>query len=498
MKKIIPALLLPALILFSGCKMSPTGYTPRNGFLHPGVLHTQEDMEALRKLIDRWEGIIEWTDNDGDGVYTAVTDISQAVTPATPPADPAAELNPATASGQDFNTNESVVEPEKWAAWRELKAGNRRGYAEYRARSSWNSLRANSSAQHTYTLKGPYVYLARDGVYGSNKTNIETDFQAAYLNALMWMLTGDKRHAMKSFEILDAYSQTARGLKDGGTGDYRLMTGLQGAVFACAAELLKHGKDTVNHKSSGLTARQFVNIENSMRNVWIESMERFYAITPNTQGNVGLIVTSAYMGMAIFLDDQEMYNKSLNFWLGGFDNGNLANYVHPVTGQTQETKRDQGHAVLGIMKLGMVCEMAYKQGDDVYTAFDSSLWKGSEFTARYNTGDNNWTHTPMEFDPYSAWYYFDPNWDDVSGHNPENIYGNLIGVGSPGSGSRGSGKPAFETVYNHYHRRRGFSMPWTESYLTRDGEQYDGSDSPPAYGSFLIAGPDLIRELGIN
>ncbi|MDR2021494.1 MAG: alginate lyase family protein [Treponema sp.] len=497
MKKLVLALtgFLVTGILLAGCKMSPTGYTAREGFLHPGVLHTQEDLETLRALIDRWDGITRVT--NPDGTVTVTTDLASAVVPSTPQADPAATANPATASGQDFNLNESVVEPERWAAWRELKAANRRGYAEYRAYTSWNSLKADGNAAHTYAVKGPYVYLARDGTYGGNKTNIETDFRAAYLNALMWMLTGDKRHAMKSFEIMDGYARTARGILDGGTGDYRLMTGLQGSVFACAAELIRYGKDTVNHEDSGLTDRQFVNIENSMRNVWIPCMDRFYGNSPDTQGNVGLCVTSAYLGMAIFLDDEEMYIKALNFWLNGFDNGNLANYVHPVSGQNQETKRDQGHAVLGLMKLGVVCEMFYKQGDNVYSAFDNSLWKGSEFSARYNMGDNNFTNTPREFDPYSEWYYFDALWDDVSGHNPEVIYGDLINSFEPGTGSRGSTKPAFEILYNHYHRRQGMPMPWTEAYLPRDGEGYDTADSPPAYASFLVAGPDVFRELGL-
>jgi hypothetical protein len=497
MKKLVPALPFVLIaVLFSGCKMEPTGYKPRQGFLHPGVLHTQDDLDTLRKLIDRWEGIVR-TENP-DGSVTETIDMSRRVIPAAPPADPAAASNPATASGQDVNTNESVVEPERWAAWRELKSANRRGYAEHRAYQSWISMRDDGNSNYSYAVKGPYVHLARDGVYGGNKTNIETDIRAAYQNALMWMLNGDKRHAAKSFEILDGYSRTARDLSDGGTGDYRLMAGLQGTVFVCAAELLKYGKDTVNHESAGFTERQFVNIENSMRNLWIAAMERFYANPGNTHGNVGLINTAAYIGMAIFLNDEEMYIKALNQWLNGADNGTLANYIHPVSGQTQETKRDQGHAVLGIMKLGLVNEIAYKQGDDVYAFEDSKLWKASEFTARYNTGDNNFTHTPREFDPRSTWYYFDPDWDDVSAHLSENVYGDLIGVGAPGASGRGSAKPAFELVYNHYHRRKGMDMPWTEGYLTLNGEGYDTADSPPAYASFLIAGPDVFRELGLE
>lgn len=46
--------------------------------------------------------------------------------------------------------------------------------------------------------KGPYEVIARDGNYGYTKRNAEQDFDAVYLNSVMWMITQDENYAKKS------------------------------------------------------------------------------------------------------------------------------------------------------------------------------------------------------------------------------------------------------------------------------------------------------------
>ena len=74
------------------------------------------------------------------------------------------------------------------------------------------------------------------------------------------------------------------------------------------------------------------------------------------------------------------------FVLRGNDNGAFPNYIDEETGQCQESGRDQGHAQLGIGTTGAICEIAYKQGNDLYSVYNNLVMKGYEYTAKYNIG----------------------------------------------------------------------------------------------------------------
>ena len=84
-----------------------------------------------------------------------------------------------------------------------------------------------------------FEVIARLGVNKHTKRPSEDDHKAAYLNALMWTLTGDEAHARKSIEILNAYSTTLK-LIGPNDNDDPLCASLQGSMLANAAELIKH------------------------------------------------------------------------------------------------------------------------------------------------------------------------------------------------------------------------------------------------------------------
>ena len=60
------------------------------------------------------------------------------------------------------------------------------------AYSVFQALEKEPLAQSSYTIKGPYEVIARDGNYGYTKRNAEQDFDAVYLNSVMWMITQDE------------------------------------------------------------------------------------------------------------------------------------------------------------------------------------------------------------------------------------------------------------------------------------------------------------------
>ncbi|MDR2683214.1 MAG: hypothetical protein LBB64_05010, partial [Dysgonamonadaceae bacterium] len=63
------------------------------------------------------------------------------------------------------------------------------------AYGSFLLLKEHPCAQANYEIKGPFRVISRDGAFGYTKSKMESDFSAAYLNSLMWILTGNKAHA---------------------------------------------------------------------------------------------------------------------------------------------------------------------------------------------------------------------------------------------------------------------------------------------------------------
>lgn len=323
---------------------------------------------------------------------------------------------------------------------------------EYPAYGSFELLKSHHCSQADYQPFGPFEIISRDGEFRHTKSKMEQDFSAVYQNALMWVLTGEKTHAEKSLELLLGYAGTLKRIPE--TNDAPLLVGLEGLKIIYATEILRH-----TYKK--MTVVQFNEISRMIREVFLPVMENFYHRKPYTNGNWGPIVTKAYMAAAILWDNEEMYNKAVDFYLHANDNGTIAHYISGDTGQIQESGRDQGHSMLGIGALATVCEIAWQQGDDLYSALDNRLMKGFEYVAKYNLGYNV---------PFAVW-------KDVTGK-----YSNWTEISDKG---RGRYMPIFEMAYNHFVIRKGMQMPYTEKVLQQiRPEGYDRDQ--PAFGSLLF------------
>ena len=323
---------------------------------------------------------------------------------------------------------------------------------EYPAYGSFELLKSHHCSQADYQPFGPFEIISRDGEFRHTKSKMEQDFSAVYQNALMWVLTGEKTHAEKSLELLLGYAGTLKRIPE--TNDAPLLVGLEGLKIIYATEILRH-----TYKK--MTVVQFNEISRMIREVFLPVMENFYHRKPYTNGNWGPIVTKAYMAAAILWDNEEMYNKAVDFYLHANDNGTIAHYISGDTGQIQESGRDQGHSMLGIGALATVCEIAWQQGDDLYSALDNRLMKGFEYVAKYNLGYNV---------PFAVW-------KDVTGK-----YSNWTEISNKG---RGRYMPIFEMTYNHFVIRKGMQMPYTEQVLRQiRPEGYDRDQ--PAFGSLLF------------
>jgi hypothetical protein len=301
-------------------------------------------------------------------------------------------------------------------------------------------------------MKGPFRVISRDGDYRHTKSAMEADFSAAYLNTLMWACTRDEAHARAAMNVLTAYADTLEMIPE--TNDAPLLAGLEGLKIIYTLEVLKHTWE-------GVKASDLERVSRMFREIFLPVLENFYARPPYTNGNWGPIATKTYMAAAIFFDDRKMYDKAVAFYLHARDNGTIARYISGETGQIQESGRDQGHCMLGLGAMATLCEIAYKQGDDLYAALDDRLAKGFEYVSRYNLGHDV---------PFSRW-------TDVTGK-----YCDWPVISDKG---RGRFMPVFEMAYNHYARRRGLPMPYTSRVVEKiRPEGYDRDQ--PGFGALLF------------
>ena len=291
-------------------------------------------------------------------------------------------------------------------------------------------LAADGKSSYDYVMRGPFRDIARDDEFRATKSPCESDCNAAWNNTLMYLATGDARHAATARTILRAYADTLQAIHG---HDGPLCAGLQGFLLVNAAEVLRA---TYPQWTADDTQAFAAMVRRAILPVLLTFQER----PAYSNGNWGAAVNKSLMACAIFLDDRPLYDRSTHFYLHGRDNGALPMYI-ASGGQLQESGRDQAHCQLGLGCLAELCEMAWHQGDDLYGACANRLLAGYEYTARYNLGHDV---------PFFRWtdltgFYCD--WDVIS---PK---------------ARGQWRTVWELPVRHYVHRKGLAMPYSQQVL---------------------------------
>ena len=295
------------------------------------------------------------------------------------------------------------------------------------------TLQAFSITQVTYLLEGPFEIVARDGQYAYTKGGSERDMWTA------WQLAKQEKND-EALEIINAYAKTLQRFE----GHDAPLCAIQGYWLLRSMIILKN--------------RQTEEWSAMIRRAFLPLIEQFEADSPYANGNWGHIVNRCRMAAAIFLDDKDLYQYSLDIYLHANDNGSLPHYISE-TGQCQETGRDQAHAQLGLGTMCDICEMAWQQGDDLWGALDNRLMKGMEYSARYNLGYD----VPFE------------TWQDCTG-----LYCDWT---EPGSMQRGHIRCVYDAAYKHYTTVKALKMPYTKKLLElqrkaeRRGEISEGMEA---------------------
>lgn len=326
-------------------------------------------------------------------------------------------------------------------------------------KSGWEKLVANRHSSLDYKPNpAEIVVRGRDRLHTDpeNYRQLFNDAAAAYQCALRWRVSGDRRYAEKSVEILNAWGSTLKQVK--GSTDACLAMGIYGYELANAAEIMRTYK--------GWKPEDFSRFQTMMLEVFAKGNEDFLVRHNGTRddhywANWDLCNMASLMAIGVLCDQRPLYDKAVSYFKNGKGMGAIkhaVNHIHPGgLGQWQESGRDQGHTLMGIAIMAAICEMAWKQGDDLYGYDDNRFLKGCEYVAKYNLGED------VPFEPYSN--------DKVTQT-----------VVSPVG--RGSARPAWELPYNHYVVRKGLPAPYTARIAAQGRPEGGGGDYGPNSGGF--------------
>lgn len=268
-------------------------------------------------------------------------------------------------------------------------------------------------------------------------TDERDDAAAAYSHALLWAYTGDRAHARKAVQILDAWSAV---LKAHTNSNAPLQAAWAASVSVRAAEIIRHTYD-------GWVPSDVERFAKMLREAYLPYFPR---IGGNTNGNWHLIAVDAALGIAVFLDDRPLFDSMVVKWrhrTRGYlylESDGPQPYRTPgltadiaehwfgqkvyMDGLAQETCRDFGHTGYGLASINTAAETALLQGLDLYGEEARRIVAGMEFHAEYLLG--------------------------------KAVPANLCG----GSLDR-STSPTWEVSYNHFFNRRRIAMPFTKRLI---------------------------------
>ncbi len=345
-------------------------------------------------------------------------------------------------------------------------------------KEGYDKLNSSTHLSLSYTAS-PVVKMIRGG--GSreepepdNYSSAFRDSHAAYQMALKWKLTGDDLWAAKGVEILNAWAATCKSIS--GDSNKSLASGIYGFTFANAAEILRD--------YNGWNAADFSAYKKWMLDVFyplaMDFLERHHG-TCNSHywTNWDAANMCAVIAIGILTDDVSKVNFAINYFKKGVGNGNIDNAVTAihhvngeVLGQGQESGRDQGHANLVISLMSSFCQMAFNSGVDLFSYKDNKFMALCEYTAKYNYSDASGIF------PYNV-----PFTEYIRKYNA-NCSASETHTTVANDASRGSLRPTWELVYNHYAKIKGLNPKYSKMFAEKIRPEGGGSHYGPNSGGY--------------
>ena len=330
--------------------------------------------------------------------------------------------------------------------------------------AGWNALTSSSRAG-LWSTPNPLETVVRGGDGENFRTMVE-DLERAYQYAVRWKVSQDTAYAEQAVKFLNAWSSTMKTLT--GNSDRFLAAGIYGYQWANAAEIMR--------SYPGWQAADVAAFQKLMLEVFYPLSHSFLVdhngsnIT-NYWANWDLCAICAILAIGVLCDRRDLYDEAIAYYKSGRGNGAAAHnvyYLHPGhLGQWQESGRDQGHATLGMALTGLLCEMAWNQGDDLYGYANNRFLAGAEYVAKSNLQDANGQYYSLPFSTYV---------------NRQGTFTALSTAGQPNL------RPCWEVIYNHYVNRKGLSAPFVSTIAaqTRPERSEWGGDQP-SFGTLTFS-----------
>ncbi len=249
---------------------------------------------------------------------------------------------------------------------------------------SFEKLKANKYAQLSFNSYPTETIERKNG--GGNFMNAARAAAGAYEMALIYRISGDQRYGDQAVKILNAWAETCKSLS--GDTNIALGAGLYGYEFAVAGELMRGYE--------GWADASFRAFQDWMVKVFYPQNSGFLKThfgTPDGHywSNWGLCNIASLVAIGVVADRRDIYNEGIEHFQVGKTTGCLTKAIfHVFTGedanlaQWQESNRDQGHTYMAMGLVGVICKIAYTQGDDFFASYDNLFLKGCEYLAKYN------------------------------------------------------------------------------------------------------------------
>lgn len=303
----------------------------------------------------------------------------------------------------------------------------------------WNALITDSQAQSNYAH-----HATTD--FNANRQSADADAHAVYLNTIRWYISGDVNFANTATNILNKWASTVTTNTETGGG----LSGLPTMSFALVGELLR--------TYPGWQAADFAAFTNMMGQYLYPPCNNYVSSQPCNFAHWtswDSPSAAAILAIGVLCDDTNKFNQAVNIFRNGPGTAGISNaipFLYGALGQPMEVGRDQEHCALGIADLGVLCQVAWNQGTDLFGFANNRLLAGVEYLAAYALGHDV---------PYTAM---------------ENCANEHLFFVSPNGRGRLDDRPVYEMFYNHYVVRQGLSAPNLQAITQLYRPERDGPD----------------------
>jgi hypothetical protein len=265
----------------------------------------------------------------------------------------------------------------------------------------------------------------------------QRDSAAAYTQALLWSITGNKVYADNAVNIMMAWANTL-------TGGHKNSNGPVQAAWC--AEQFPRAAEIIRYTYPGWSAGDIDKFKEMLAKQYVPSL-----INGSCEnGNKELSMSEALINIGVFNDDRATFDAGVKMWRGrapayiyltsdgptplkavNCDSmpiwGNKGLTTPLVDGLLQESVRDSGHANLALSAMVNAAETARQQGLDLYGEQGKRIMAALEFQAQYLKPNSATPPKNLEFHDHPTW----------------------------------------EIAYNHFHDRMGNDLPKMGAVLTR-------------------------------